>query len=118
MPMMGLPFLLLNVTSAIPVVLLVVIVFVFGEMLWIPTSQAVVAAFAPVDLRGAYMGIFGASWAIAWALGPFSGLQVRAAYGDAVLWWCVALVGITAGIAGAAAARGHDRAPAEVASPA
>ena len=118
MPMMGLPFLLLNVTSAIPVVLLVVIVFVFGEMLWIPTSQAVVAAFAPVDLRGAYMGIFGASWAIAWALGPFSGLQVRAAYGDAVLWWCVALVGIAAGISGAAAARGHDRAPAEVASPA
>jgi len=118
MPMMGLPFLLLNVTAAIPVVLLIVVVFVFGEMLWIPTSQSVVASLAPADLRGAYMGVFGASWAIAWALGPFSGLQVRAAYGDAVLWSCVAVVGVVAGVAGAAAARGHDRAPAEVASPA
>jgi predicted MFS family arabinose efflux permease len=118
MPMMGLPFLLLNVTAAIPVVLLVVVVFVFGEMLWIPTSQTVVASFAPADLRGAYMGVFGASWAIAWALGPFSGLQVRAEYGDAVLWSCVAVVGVVAGITGAAAARGHHRAAAEVASPA
>jgi len=116
MPMMGLPFLLLNVTSSIPVVLLVVVIFVFGEMLWVPTSQAVVAAFAPADLRGAYMGIFGASWAVAWSLGPFSGLQVRSAYGDAVLWWCVAVVGIAAGLSGAAAARGRDRVPAEVAS--
>jgi predicted MFS family arabinose efflux permease len=116
MPMMGLPFLLLNVTSSIPVVLLVVVIFVFGEMLWVPTSQAVVAAFAPADLRGAYMGIFGASWAVAWSLGPFSGLQVRSAYGDAVLWWCVAAVGVVAGVAGAAAARGRDRVPAEVAS--
>ncbi len=118
MPMMGLPFLLLNVNASIPVVLVVVIVFVFGEMLWVPTSQAVVAAFAPPDLRGAYMGVFGASWAIAWALGPFSGLQVRAAYGDAVLWWCVAMVGLAAGVSGALAARGRDRVPAEVASPA
>jgi predicted MFS family arabinose efflux permease len=116
MPMMGLPFLLLNVTASIPVVLLVVVIFVFGEMLWIPTSQAVVAAFAPADLRGAYMGVFGASWAIAWSLGPFSGLQVRSAYGDAVLWWCVAAVGVAAGLSGAAAARGRDRIPAEVAS--
>ncbi len=118
MPMMGLPFLLLNVSSAIPVVLIVVVVFVFGEMLWVPTSQAVVAAFAPADLRGAYMGIFGASWAIAWSLGPFSGLQVRSAYGDSALWWCVATVGVIAGIAGALAARGRDPIPAEVASPA
>ena len=118
MPMMGLPFLLLNVSSAIPVVLLVVVIFVFGEMLWVPTSQAVVAAFAPADLRGAYMGVFGASWAIAWSLGPFSGLQVRSAYGDASLWWCVATVGVAAGIAGALAARGRDQIPAEVASPA
>jgi predicted MFS family arabinose efflux permease len=116
MPMMGLPFLLLNVTASIPVVLLVVVIFVFGEMLWVPTSQAVVAAFAPADLRGAYMGVFGASWAVAWSLGPFSGLQVRSAYGDAVLWWCVAAVGVMAGLAGAAAARGRDRVPAEVAS--
>lgn len=51
---MGLPFLLLSVSAALPVVVLVILVFVIGEMLWIPTSQAVAAGLAPADLRGAY----------------------------------------------------------------
>ena len=55
MPLMGVPFLLLPVSAAVPVVVLIVAVFVLGEMLWVPTSQAAVAAFAPADIRGAYM---------------------------------------------------------------
>jgi hypothetical protein len=115
MPLMGLPFLLLNVDAAIPVVAFVVFVFVIGEMLWVPTSQAVVAAFAPVDIRGAYLGVFGGSWAVAWALMPFLGLQARHSFGDAAMWTGVAAISVLAGITGAAAARGHDRAAAEAA---
>jgi predicted MFS family arabinose efflux permease len=116
MPMMGVPFLLLNVTNAIPVIALVILVFVTGEMLWVPTSQAVVAALAPADIRGAYMGAFGGSWAVGWAATPFLGLQVRAAYGDATMWTCVASVGVIAGILGLVAARGHDAEAAAVGS--
>ena len=47
MPLMGLPFLVLSVNDAVPMVVLIVFVFVIGEMLWVPTSQTVVAAFAP-----------------------------------------------------------------------
>ena len=43
MLLMGLPFLLLSVSAAIPVIALVIVVFVLGEMLWVPTSQSVVA---------------------------------------------------------------------------
>jgi predicted MFS family arabinose efflux permease len=107
MPLMGLPFLLLNVSSAIPVVLLIVTVFVLGEMLWIPTSQAAVASFAPADIRGAYMGAFGSSWAIAWSLGPFLGLQIRQNWGDSTMWACVAVVSLLAATTGAAAVRGR-----------
>jgi MFS family permease len=117
MPLMGVPFLLLNVNDAVPVIALVVILFVIGEMLWVPTSQAVVAALAPADIRGAYMGAFGGTWSVGWALTPFLGLQVRSAYGDATMWMCVAAVGVLAGIIGLLAARGHD-ADAAVASPA
>jgi hypothetical protein len=85
-------------------------------MLWVPTSQAVVAALAPVDIRGAYMGAFGASWSVGWAATPFLGLQVRAAYGDATMWVCVACVGVVAGILGVVAARGHDAEAAAVGS--
>ena len=60
-----------------------IVVFVIGEMLWVPTSQAVVAALAPADIRGAYMGAFGGD--VVGRRGrstPFLGLQVRHAYGD------------------------------------
>jgi predicted MFS family arabinose efflux permease len=108
LPMMGLPFLLLNANGSIPVVALVILVFVTGEMLWIPSSQAVVAALAPADIRGAYMGAFSGTWSVGWALTPFLGLQVRNAFGDATMWMCVAAVGVLAGLTGFAAARGHD----------
>jgi dipeptide/tripeptide permease len=108
MPMMGVPFLLLSVTSSVVVIAVVIVIFVFGEMMWVPTSQAVVAALAPADIRGAYMGVFGGTWAVGWAATPFLGLQVRHAYGDATMWMCVASVGVIAGIVGLLAARGHD----------
>ena len=91
MPMMGVPFLLLNGTARRRVIALVIFIFVIGEMLWVPTSQAVVAALAPADIRGAYMGVFGGTWSVGWALTPFLGLQVRDAYGDATMWMCVAV---------------------------
>jgi predicted MFS family arabinose efflux permease len=107
MPMMGVPFLLLNWNGSAPVIAFVILVFVVGEMLWVPTSQAVVASLAPADIRGAYMGVFGGTWAVGWAATPFLGLQARNAWGDAKMWMCVAAVGVTAGILGLIAARGH-----------
>ncbi|HEV7641404.1 MAG TPA: MFS transporter [Gaiellaceae bacterium] len=118
MPLMGVPFLLLNASGSAPVIAFVILLFVIGEMLWVPTSQAVVAALAPADIRGAYMGAFGSTWSVGWALTPFLGLQVRSAYGDATMWMCVAVVGVIAGILGAVAARGRDEGPAAVGSPA
>ena len=82
MPLMGVPFLLLSVSSAIPVVMLVIFLFVLGEMLWVPTSQSVVAGLAPADLRGAYMGAFGGGAATGFALAPFFGLSIGDRYGD------------------------------------
>jgi predicted MFS family arabinose efflux permease len=114
LPLMGLPFLLLSASAAVPVAAVVVLIFVIGEMLWIPTSQAVVSAFAPADVRGAYMGVFGSSWAVAWALAPFFGLQVRSAFGDSAMWACVAAISVVAGVTGAAATRGRRAEPLEV----
>jgi predicted MFS family arabinose efflux permease len=117
LPLMGLSFLLLNVASGAAVVLVVLVLFVIGEMLWVPSSQTVVVAIAPVDIRGAYLGAFGGSWSVGWALTPFLGLQVREAPADATMWECVAAVGVLAGVFGFLAARRHDG-DAAVASPA
>jgi predicted MFS family arabinose efflux permease len=105
MLLMGFPFLLLSVDASVPVFALVILVFVIGEMLWVPTSQAVVAALAPEDVRGAYMGAFGSTAAVGFAIGPFVGLQLRGTYGDGAMWLFFAAAGVLAAITGAAAVR-------------
>jgi MFS family permease len=107
MPLMGLPFLLLNVHGSAPVMALIIIVFVTGEMLWVPTSQGVVAALAPADIRGAYMGAFSGVGSVAWAITPFLGLQVRHVYGDATMWYCIAAFSVVSAVLGVLAARGR-----------
>ena len=103
MPLMGLPLVILNVSAAIPVVLFVIVVFVIGEMLWIPTSQAVVARIAPSEIRGAYIGAFGSTFAVGFALTPFVGLQVRGAAGDAAMWILFASLAVVGAVVGFAA---------------
>jgi dipeptide/tripeptide permease len=107
MLLMGFPFLLLSLSAAIPVVVSVLLLFVLGEMLWVPTSQSVVAALAPVDIRGAYMGAFGATSAFGFALAPLFGLQIRASLGDTAMWIGFAAVAVVAAATGALAVRGH-----------
>jgi MFS family permease len=74
-------------------------------MLWVPTSQTAVAGLAPVDLRGAYMGAFGAMGAIGFALAPFIGLEIRSKFGDSAVWMLQAALSLVAAGTGAAAVR-------------
>ena len=111
MPLMGFPFLLLSVVDSVGLVALMMIVFVIGEMLWVPTSQTVVAGFAPPDIRGAYMGVYASASQAAWALTPFAGLQVRHAFGDSAMWIAIAGISLLAAVGGAAASRGYARRP-------
>jgi predicted MFS family arabinose efflux permease len=110
MLMMGLPFLLLTVNATVPVVIIVIAVFVVGEMLWVPTSQSIVAGLAPADLRGAYMGAFGSTAAVGFALAPFFGLQTGERYGDTAMWGLFAVLAIIGAVLGAVATRGTARA--------
>ena len=106
MLLMGGSFLFLLLSGTVATFVLVLFVFVVGEMLWVPTSQAIVARLAPEDVRGAYMGAFGSTSAFGFALGPFTGLQLRGAYGDDAAWYFFAAVSVAAAAAGAAAVRG------------
>jgi len=106
---MGLPFALLAWSQSIVAVVIVVVVFVIGEMLWVPTSQAVVADLAPADIRGAYMGAFGSAPAIGFALSPLIGLQVRNSFGDDATWLMYAALGVVAAVLGGLALAGVGR---------
>jgi predicted MFS family arabinose efflux permease len=103
MLLMGLPLLLLSVSGSIPMFAFVIVVFVIGEMLWVPTSQAIVAGLAPADVRGAYMGAFGSTAGFGFAIGPFVALQLRDVGGDNAMWSFFAAVSVAAALTGAAA---------------
>ncbi len=105
MLLMGGSFLLLLISTRLAMFAVVILVFVIGEMLWVPTSQAIVAALAPEDVRGAYMGAFGSTASFGFALGPFTGLQLLGAYGDDAAWLFFAAVSVVAAATGAAAVR-------------
>ena len=109
MLVMGLPFLVLVWSHSLAAIVFVVVVFVFGEMLWVPTSQAVVADLAPADIRGAYMGAFGSAPAIGFALAPLIGLQMRNSFGDEATWAFFAGIGVVAAVLGGLALVGLDR---------
>jgi predicted MFS family arabinose efflux permease len=91
--LMASPYLALEVSATIPVVIAVLLVVVVGEMLWAPASEALVANLAPPDLRGVYLGTANAASWTGMALAPAIGLQTRALFGDAGMWALVLVVG-------------------------
>jgi predicted MFS family arabinose efflux permease len=110
LPLMGFPFLLLLVNSSIPMIVLVIILFVIGEMLWSPTAQALATRLAPLAQRGAYLGVYSASTTIAWMVAPLVALQLREIGGDPAMWVffaIAAVVGATTGYVAARAAAGR-----------
>jgi MFS family permease len=51
---------------------LCMVVITFGEMVLAPEGSALVARFAPLHMRGRYMGMFGFTWGIGFAIGPLA----------------------------------------------
>jgi MFS family permease len=50
--------------------LVAMLLITVGEMIMLPTAQALVAQFAPEAMRGRYMAFFGISWIVPSILGP------------------------------------------------
>jgi MFS family permease len=70
------------------------IIITIGEMIVSPVSQALVASFAPEDMRGRYMAIYGFSWGIPFAVGPYlAGLLIDGP-SPYLLWYVAGFVGI------------------------
>jgi predicted MFS family arabinose efflux permease len=99
---MGLPFLLLTVTSRLSVILVTILLFVLGEVAWAPGAQNLMASIAPEGARGTYLGLFAATLPIGTALGPLIGLQARSMYGDMGMWASNAAVAVVAAVVYAA----------------
>ena len=82
--------------SSISLFVLAMVILTIGEMLIAPVSQALVASFAPEDMRGRYMAFFGFSWGIPYAVGPLAAGLILDNTNPQYLWWAAGFVGVLA----------------------
>jgi len=59
-------------------------------------GQALVAKFAPEEMRGRYMAVFGISWSIPFAVGPILAGFVLDNYDPRWLWYIAGVIGLLA----------------------
>jgi MFS family permease len=72
------------------------VVITIGEMIVAPTGQALAARFAPEEMRGRYMALFGFSWALPFAFGPLIAGYITDHIDPNWVWYGCALLGAVA----------------------
>ena len=72
-------------TTVLPLVISI-IVFTFGEMIFFPITAAYTSEIAPADRRGEYMGYYQMTFSFAFSAGPWLGTVVYENYGSVILW--------------------------------
>ena len=70
-----------------------------GEMVVMPTSQALVAKMVPEDMRGRYMAVFGFGWAIPQAIGPLLAGLIMDNADPRWVWYAAGIVGLVGAMA-------------------
>jgi len=86
------------VSSYAPFVIAMLIITI-GEMVVMPTAQAMVAKIAPEDMRGRYMAIWGFGWSIPSAVGPLLAGLIMDNADPRLVWYgagLLCLIGSTA----------------------
>jgi MFS family permease len=80
-------FALFGVVTVYALFALNIVIITIGEMIVVPTSQALATNFAPETMRGRYMAIFGLSWAIPSTVGPGAAGYILDNYNPNLLWF-------------------------------
>lgn len=78
---------------------LAIVVITIGEMIVVPTGQALAANFAPENMRGRYMAAFGLSWAIPSTIGPGAAGYILDNFNPNLVWYIGGVLCILAALA-------------------
>ncbi len=86
-------FLLYGFDGGYPLFILAMMILTIGEMVWAPVQNTLVAMFSPEDMRGRYMAIFGFSWSIPFATGPYLAGIVMDNLDPHLIWYICGVIG-------------------------
>lgn len=64
-----------------------ILIITVGEMITMPVSQALAAKFAPEDMRGRYMAVFGLSWTLPSIVGAWAAGVIMDNYNPNWVWY-------------------------------
>ena len=90
-------FAMIGFVSDYALIVLAIVITAVGEMIVEPTSQALVAGFAPPEMRGRYMAVYGLAWAIPATIGPGAAGYILDNFNPNLLWYlCSVLCAVAA----------------------
>ncbi len=78
--------------SAYALFVLAMIIITIGEMIVTPVAQSIAAQFAPKDMRGRYMAIYGFGWSVPGALAPLAAGLIMQAFDPRWVWYAGGIV--------------------------
>jgi MFS family permease len=85
---------MVGIVSTYALFLVAIVVITAGEMLVSPVGQAIAARLSPEEMRGRYMAVFGFSWVIPTAVGPFLAGLVMDNFNPAWVWYCAGILAL------------------------
>ncbi|HYH10690.1 MAG TPA: MFS transporter [Thermoanaerobaculia bacterium] len=93
----GLGFALTGLANGIPMLVVTVVIWTMGEMIYAPVTGAFVTGLAPERYRGRYMGIWHSTWSVGMVLGPTMGTWIYER-NPIALWITCVFVGIASAV--------------------
>ena len=81
-----------GLSPSVPLFILAMVLITLGEMLVIPTSQALTALLAPLDMRARYVATERFNWIIAQALSPLAAGAIMDRFDPRWVWYGCSLI--------------------------
>jgi MFS family permease len=82
----GIGFGMMAYIENITPIIISIVIWTFGEMIFFPSASSLVAEMAPQGKRGEYMGLLQMMFSFAFTLAPWLGTTVYEIYGSQFLW--------------------------------
>ncbi|MBK8944376.1 MAG: MFS transporter [Ignavibacteriae bacterium] len=85
-------------TNDIYGLIITIIIWTFGEMIFFPAAASFATEISPENRRGEYMGFYQMMFSLAFTIAPWSGTKIYEIYGSQILWTFTFVSGIASAL--------------------